>query len=275
MLKIILGITGVVFIGLGVFGGQLLESFTERFPDQMANGQMANAQMANAQMANAQMASVEAPSTNVIVAENASAKVASVMPQNDGPQNDGNDATSVTTSAAAAVQQTKAVVTPVATAVASANSDATVVKETEATEVVAVASAGEVAEPMAPAQAAGDLVAMTEQAKSSSRNEQVNLAETILTSSKPPVEAVAKSTEVDAVMVATTGELSNEILVVSKDKVNLRDGPSIDHPIVLTLEQGQELMEFKREGKWVHVGAYGTSGKIGWVHQRLVSSATN
>jgi len=181
----------------------------------------------------------------------------------------------VTTSAAAAVQETKAVVTPVATAVATANSNATVIQETEVTEIVAVAAAGEVAEPMAPAQAAGDLVAMTEQAKSSSRNEQVNLAETILTSSKQPVKAVAKSTEVDTVMVATAGELSNEILVVSKDKVNLRDGPSIDHPIVLTLEQGQELMEFKREGKWVHVGAYGTSGKIGWVHQRLVSSATN
>jgi len=70
MLKIILGITGVVFIGLGVFGGQLLESFTERFPDQVANGQMANGQTANAQMA-----SVESPSTNVIVTENASAKV--------------------------------------------------------------------------------------------------------------------------------------------------------------------------------------------------------
>ena len=61
-----------------------------------------------------------------------------------------------------------------------------------------------------------------------------------------------------------------DVLVVVKDKVNLRQGPSIDHPVVLQLQQGQELMEFKREGRWVHVGAYGTSGKIGWVHQRLV-----
>jgi len=152
-----------------------------------------------------------------------------------------------------------------------------VIAETEETVIVAANAAGEVAEPMAPAQAAGDLVAMTEQAKSSSRNEQVNLAETILTSAKPPAqsESVTKTAEVETVMTATTGELSNEILVVVKDKVNLRDGPSIDHPIVLQLEQGQELMEFKREGKWVHVGAYGTSGKIGWVHQRLVSAAVN
>jgi len=130
-----------------------------------------------------------------------------------------------------------------------------------------------VAEPMAPAQAAGDLIAMAEKAKSSSRNEQVNLAKTILASSKKPAEdssAITKEAEVDSVMVAAAGGLDNDMLIVIKDKVNLRDGPSIDHPVVLQLEQGQELMEFKREGRWVHVGAYGTSGKIGWVHQRLV-----
>ena len=142
------------------------------------------------------------------------------------------------------------------------------------TEILVEASTGEVAEPMAPAQAAGDLIAMTEKAKSSSRNEQVKLAQTVLTAAKQPAEPdpLAKTTEVEALKAATTGELSNEILVVVKDKVNLRDGPSIDHPIVLQLQQGQELMEFKREGRWVHVGAYGTSGKIGWVHQRLVSA---
>jgi len=36
MLKTILGITGVVFIGLGVFGGSLLGNITEKFSDQMA-----------------------------------------------------------------------------------------------------------------------------------------------------------------------------------------------------------------------------------------------
>jgi len=45
--------------------------------------------------------------------------------------------------------------------------------------------------------------------------------------------------------------------------------------VVLRLTKGQELMEFKRDGKWVHVGAYGTAGKIGWVHERLVGKTGN
>ena len=84
----------------------------------------------------------------------------------------------------------------------------------------------------------------------------------------------SKQEELGEVLETTTGQISSEeILVVVKDKVNMRDGPSIDYPIVLELGLGQELMEFKREGRWVQVGAYGTSGKIGWVHQRLVGPA--
>jgi len=121
------------------------------------------------------------------------------------------------------------------------------------------------------------LIAMAEQAKSSSRNEQVGVAKAILASSTQPVGEAPAATDEKAAELAQAKEATtigsadnNEVLSVIKDRVNLRDGPSIDHPIVLTLEQGQELMEFKRDGKWVHVGAYGTSGKIGWVHERLV-----
>ena len=260
MLKIILSIAGVVLIGLGVFGGPLLENITGQFSNQSE-----------------QMAEVEIPSstdaivsTNATVTEDASVKVASAVATDDATE------TAIQTVSADAVPDTNTAGTPANTPVTSASvttSDASVSAETEGSEMIAVKSTDEVAEPMAPAQAAGDLIAMTEQAKSSSRNEQVKLAETILASAKQPVapEPVEKTTGVESVVKAATGEPSNEVLVVVKDKVNLRNGPSIDHPIVLQLQQGQELMEFKREGNWVHVGAYGTSGKIGWVHQRLVS----
>lgn len=91
------------------------------------------------------------------------------------------------------------------------------------------------------------------------------------------VPAVATSTEqapetaIDAVM-QKAAAANDDTLFVLKDKVNMREGPSIKHGIVLQLEKGQELMEFKREGKWVHVGAYGTEGTVGWVHGTLVGA---
>lgn len=79
-----------------------------------------------------------------------------------------------------------------------------------------------------------------------------------------------KEDGVAVVLSTTTGLPPNDTLFVLKDRVNMREGPSTGHAVVLELQVGQELMEFKREGKWVHVGAYGTSGKIGWVHNTLV-----
>ena len=118
---------------------------------------------------------------------------------------------------------------------------------------------------------------VSEQQLASARNDQVELAKTILSSTEQTqpldVGVEVKVNEVDNLLASTAGQAGNEVLVVIKDKVNLREGPSIDHPVVLQLQNGQELMEFKREGKWVHVGAYGTSGKIGWVHERLVGNS--
>jgi hypothetical protein len=93
--------------------------------------------------------------------------------------------------------------------------------------------------------------ALTE-VKASARNEELERALSTTGSE-------GKDADVGVVMQATNGNSDVEALFVLND-----------HAIVLRLEKGQELMEFKREGKWVHVGAYGTSGKIGWVHQRLV-----
>lgn len=281
MLRTIISVTGVVLIGLGLFGGQLLGNIAAQFTDQP---EQAVASVVPGTVQPGSLVQDDVVSNTVVIKE-ASADAAVVSPTTD------------TSAAVATAESTivKPVVEPVVEPVtqpvaAEITTKVPVIKESQGTVVASAADASvvetkaaaakvidetqvAVAEPMAPAQAAGDLIAMAEQAKSSSRNEQVNLAKTILASSKKLVEetaVIAKESEVDSVMVATTGALENEMLIVIKDKVNLRDGPSIDHPVVLQLEQGQELMEFKREGRWVHVGAYGTSGKIGWVHQRLV-----
>ncbi len=280
MLKIILSVTGVVFIGLGLFGGPLLENFTKQSSDQMAVVEVP----ATTPATNNTNANVNA---NINVNEENSMEVASNLPATNTTQTPAAEtvatvsatqqatpAASLEPKAAAPVVVTSVPAASVSVASAAASTpDASVVAKADDEELIIDATTGEVAEPIAPAQAAGDLIAMAEQAKSSSRNEQVELAATVLTAAKQPeaTAPVTKAAEVQTALASTTGELNNEILVVIKDKVNLRDGPSIDHPIVLQLQQGQELMEFKREGKWVHVGAYGTSGKIGWVHQRLVS----
>ena len=88
-----------------------------------------------------------------------------------------------------------------------------------------------------------------------------------------PANTLSKDEGVEIVLSSTTGVPPNDTLFVLKERVNLREGPSTNHPVVLQLDKGQELMEFKRDGRWVHVGAYGTAGKIGWVHRTLVGGA--
>lgn len=298
MLRTILSVLGVVFIGLGLFGGNMLSKFFNNVTDQSSQLASVSAPGVN-NTASVAASVIETPvvaasgvgepgigDSGVVqleVAESADTPVAvieEVAMQEVETIEDVLPNSLVDSSSTIVTQGTGAAEELVEnTVVTQVIPEATVIAEPVDAVIVSaiVADSVEVAEPMAPAQAAGDLVAMAEQAKSSGRNEQVNLAKTILASSKPlaaePV--VVKSEEVESVMVSTTGEISNDMLVVVKDKVNLRDGPSIDHPIVLQLAQGQELMEFKREGKWIHVGAYGTSGKIGWVHQRLVGPTSN
>lgn len=87
-----------------------------------------------------------------------------------------------------------------------------------------------------------------------------------------PVVVNSKDEGVEIVLASTVGVPPNDTLFVLKERVNMREGPSTKHPVVLQLDVGQELMEFKRDGRWVHVGAYGTSGQIGWVHNTLVGT---
>ncbi len=258
MLKIFFGVAGLLFIGLGLFGGNVLEGFS-------------GSDSAKARLQASAAATVETESTGqtavVTTGSVSDTSASAIVP---------SDATPQIAAASAVAEDNSSQQLPKEEIVAAADTVAeSAIKPADSMIKVADNSGGEGAEPIAPAQAAGDLIAMTEQVKSSNRNDQVTMAKAVLTPEKQlpesvVVEIVDKTVEVETAINSTSGVLGNDPLIVIKDKVNLRDGPSIDHPIVLTLQQGQELMEFKREGKWVHVGAYGTSGKIGWVHERLV-----
>ncbi len=232
MLRIILSVAGVGLIALGLFGGRLFNQANEDQPVQ------------------ATLEQIEVPAVSDTAA--LSSSVVAV----------GDDIAAVAPTESVAAVNTQLPTAEVSTVIPKLTEDPVV--DNGPSDVVPSATIVN-----------ANLSSGLDLEKSSDRNEQVALAETILaTAGVPAVEvaipAIDKSVELDGVLEVSTGQLDSEMLVVMKDKVNMRDGPSIDHPVVLQLAQGQELMEFKREGKWVHVGAYGTSGKIGWVHERLV-----
>ncbi len=59
---------------------------------------------------------------------------------------------------------------------------------------------------------------------------------------------------------------------VTGERVNLRSAPSDDANIRGTVEQGERLVEIRREGNWIGVRAE-SSGAEGWVFQDLVKMA--
>jgi hypothetical protein len=68
-----------------------------------------------------------------------------------------------------------------------------------------------------------------------------------------------------ATAVADPGDLHE----VSGAKVNLRAGPSDDASVLTTVEQGDELIELRREGNWLGVRVMDT-GDEGWIYGELV-----
>ena len=276
MLRLILSISGVGLIVLGVFGGQPLDNLYNRFAAQPDSS-----------------AAVEVPAVEVpAVAETSTTVIAETNSQPDIEQPAAIEQTTVeqTNAEQASVEQspldteTTAAVETDDKELAPEISAATDASDTEqqiASEDTSLIAIGDevIAEaadqaPASQLSSEGVAVAITDEQKASARNDQVELATTILTGAAQTdasgEETDSKTEDVEQLLAAGSVQGERDVLVVVKDKVNLRQGPSIDHPVVLQLQQGQELMEFKREGRWVHVGAYGTSGKIGWVHQRLV-----
>lgn len=271
MLRIILSVTGIAFIALGLFGGKPLDDLYNSVVG--PNITIVQDDVSDEiEIQNTQPVEVQAPTvveTSASVASLVAPSDSTVIPAiNDAPIKPGVEPTAVKPMPEAIQVSQQAVVNQVTvaqpigeTAPVVTVSDSAVDPDVEAKSVLQVSSVA------------------VDQKKSSDRNKQVALAQTILTttdSSQPAASVdvsnvVNKEAEITQTLEASAGQNDSETLVVIKDKVNLREGPSIEHPIVMQLAQGQKLMEFKREGRWVHVGAFGTSGKIGWVHQRMIA----
>ncbi len=62
-----------------------------------------------------------------------------------------------------------------------------------------------------------------------------------------------------------------DILTAREDGIEVHDAPSSAAQILITVDEGRKLKELKREGVWVKVIIYGTTGKDGWVHSSSVA----
>lgn len=58
--------------------------------------------------------------------------------------------------------------------------------------------------------------------------------------------------------------------LVLGNNVNVREGPSLNYPVVLKLHKGHKVMEFQREGEWVEIRTGKTGEKSGWIHSSLL-----
>ena len=300
MLRAIFGVTGAGLVALGLFGGQILENLQGG----LINGSDSNANLATSEsVVRNVVSSIDTPSS---LDPAVSGITDATSPQTQQLVDSGSDVTVVALDSNGAIaapeqqpeQQPESQLAPtdenkLAEVPAIHTDGGTELKTTQQTTssssdtltgaVVSVAS--EVSDnnqqteldksTLASAQIASTQISSTQISSTEATSSEASAIATSIQSESVQSEPVqSKQDELGEVIDITTGQISGEeILVVIKDKVNMRDGPSIEHPVVLELGLGQELMEFKREGRWVHVGAYGTSGKIGWVHQRLVETA--
>lgn len=69
---------------------------------------------------------------------------------------------------------------------------------------------------------------------------------------------------------ATPDATPGQILYVKSEIANVRKAPSLNARIVKRLRQGHKVIEFERRRRWVRVGMFDTSGRIGWIHGALL-----
>ena len=58
------------------------------------------------------------------------------------------------------------------------------------------------------------------------------------------------------------------------NNVNVRSAPSMSAEVIIQVNLGHKLIEFRRQGEWVEVGVARTGGKSGWVHSNLVGAVS-
>ncbi|MSP84013.1 MAG: SH3 domain-containing protein [Alphaproteobacteria bacterium] len=72
------------------------------------------------------------------------------------------------------------------------------------------------------------------------------------------------------VPLAATWGAEGDVLVIIKDRVNLRSEPNTEAAIVEKIVLAQKLTEVARTAEWVQVRLIGSGGAEGWVHASLV-----
>jgi hypothetical protein len=70
---------------------------------------------------------------------------------------------------------------------------------------------------------------------------------------------------------AGAGAAPGDLHTIAKDRVNLRQAPNTEAPIIMRLELGRKLLELSERGDWVKVGVFRAIGKVGWVHRSLLA----
>ena len=63
-----------------------------------------------------------------------------------------------------------------------------------------------------------------------------------------------------------------DVADVQGDIVNVRAGPGIEYPVVQKLAAGHRLVEFRRDGEWVEIGADLGGDRFGWMHASLLDA---
>lgn len=69
---------------------------------------------------------------------------------------------------------------------------------------------------------------------------------------------------------ATPDATPGQILYVKSEIANVRKTPSRKARVVKRLRQGHKVIEFERRRRWVRVGMFDTSGRVGWIHGALL-----
>ncbi len=69
---------------------------------------------------------------------------------------------------------------------------------------------------------------------------------------------------------ATPDATPGQILYVKSEIANVRKAPSRKARIVKRLRRGHKVIEFERRRRWVRVGMFDTSGRVGWIHGALL-----
>lgn len=69
---------------------------------------------------------------------------------------------------------------------------------------------------------------------------------------------------------ATADATPGQILYVKSAIANVRAAPSRKARILKKLRRGHKVIEFERRRRWVRIGMFDTSGRVGWIHGALL-----